>query len=70
MPFKTALCTACGMSFFSMTAMEAAMEVTDVCLTGSLGMNMWAVLPMLLAGWLAPLPYNYWRLKKFGKSCH
>lgn len=26
--------------------------------------------PSLLAGFLAPLPYNYYKLKKFGKSCH
>jgi hypothetical protein len=25
---------------------------------------------MLLAGFLAPLPYNYWRLKALGKACH
>ena len=22
------------------------------------------------AGFLTPLPYNYWRLKKYGKACH
>ncbi|MFL2801359.1 MAG: DUF4396 domain-containing protein [Paracoccaceae bacterium] len=25
---------------------------------------------MLLAGFITPLPYNYWRLKALGKSCH
>jgi len=25
---------------------------------------------MLTAGFLAPLPYNYWRLKALGKACH
>jgi hypothetical protein len=25
---------------------------------------------MLLAGFLTPLPYNYWRLKALGKACH
>ncbi|MEM7211850.1 MAG: DUF4396 domain-containing protein, partial [Pseudomonadota bacterium] len=24
---------------------------------------------MLLAGFLTPLPYNYWRLKALGKGC-
>jgi len=24
----------------------------------------------LKAGFVVPLPYNYWRLKKFNKSCH
>jgi hypothetical protein len=25
---------------------------------------------MLLAGFLTPWPYNYWRLKKYNASCH
>jgi len=25
---------------------------------------------MLIVGFLTPWPYNYWRLKKFGISCH
>jgi hypothetical protein len=25
---------------------------------------------MLAAGFITPLPYNYWRLKALGKSCH
>jgi hypothetical protein len=25
---------------------------------------------MLLAGFVTPLPYNYWRLKKYGVACH
>jgi len=25
---------------------------------------------MLLAGFVTPWPYNYWRLKKFGVACH
>jgi len=25
---------------------------------------------MLLAGFITPLPYNYWRLKALGKACH
>jgi len=24
----------------------------------------------LLAGFVTPLPYNYWRLKALGKACH
>ena len=31
----------------------------------------WWVIPfMLLAGFATPLPYNYWRLKKYGVACH
>jgi len=25
---------------------------------------------MLAAGFITPLPYNYWRLKALGKACH
>jgi hypothetical protein len=25
---------------------------------------------MLIAGFVTPLPYNYWRLKALGKACH
>jgi len=25
---------------------------------------------MLIAGFLTPWPYNYWRLKKYNASCH
>jgi hypothetical protein len=58
------------MSFISMIAMEAAMNVTDVLLTGGAKLTLWVVPLMLLAGFLTPLPYNYWRLKALGKACH
>ena len=30
-----------------------------------------SVIPlMLIAGFITPLPYNYWRLKALGKGCH
>ena len=64
--FKTAI----GMSLISMVAMEAAMNITDVILTGGAILE-WSVIPfMLLAGFITPLPYNYWRLKVLGKACH
>ena len=63
--FKTAI----GMSLISMIAMEAAMNIVDVMVTGGAKINL-AVLPLMLtAGFLAPLPYNYWRLKALGKAC-
>ena len=63
--FKTAI----GMSLISMMAMEIAMNTVDVVLTG--GVIVWWVLPpMLLAGFITPLPYNYYRLKKFNLECH
>ena len=70
MPVKKAVESAVKMSLVSMIAMEASMELTDYILTGSMGLQLWAVPPMLLTGFLVPLPYNYWRLKRFGQSCH
>jgi len=64
--FKTAL----GMSLISMLAMEIAMNVTDVLLTGGAQLNWWVTPIMLLVGFLTPWPYNYWRLKKYNQSCH
>ena len=62
--------TAVGMSLISMIAMELAMNLTDVALTGSAMLTWWVIPPMLVAGFIAPLPYNYWRLKALGKACH
>jgi len=70
MEFKLALKTAAGMSLLSMIAMEAAMNIVDVALTGGARLTWWVVPIMLIAGFLAPLPYNYWRLKALGKACH
>lgn len=69
MELKLAFKTAIGMSLISMVAMEAAMNITDVLLTGGAMLTWWVVPIMLLAGFLAPLPYNYWRLKALGKAC-
>ena len=70
MNFSEALKTALGMSFISMIAMEIAMNVTDVILTGGAILTWWATPIMLLVGFLTPWPYNYWRLKKYNESCH
>ncbi len=69
MQLKLAFRTAIGMSLISMIAMEAAMNITDVLLTGGAKLTWWVVPIMLLAGYLTPLPYNYWRLKALGKGC-
>ena len=68
--FKDALKTALGMSFISMVSMEVAMNLTDYLLTGGAMLTWWVVPIMLIVGFLTPWPYNYWRLKKFGISCH
>jgi len=70
MALKLAFRTAIGMSLISMIAMEAAMNITDVMLTGGAVLTWWVLPFMLTAGFLAPLPYNYWRLKALGKACH
>ena len=68
--FKDSLKTALGMSFISMISMEIAMNFTDYIFTGGAVLN-WGVIPiMLVAGFVTPWPFNYWRLKKFGISCH
>ena len=70
MPLNLAFKTAIGMSLISMIAMEAAMNITDVVLTGGAILTWWVIPFMLIAGFVTPLPYNYWRLKALGKACH
>ena len=68
--FKDALKIALGMSLISMIGMEVAMNSVDFMLNGKAVVNLETLIPVLLAGFIAPLPYNYWRLKKFGIACH
>ena len=70
MDLYKALKTALGMSFISMIAMEIAMNVTDLIITGGAMLNWWVIPIMLIVGFYTPLPYNYWRLKKYNVSCH
>ena len=70
MAFNIALKMAFGMSLISMISMEVAMNLTDFMLTGGALLTWWAVPIMLFAGFITPLPYNYWRLKALGKACH
>ncbi|MEM9337399.1 MAG: DUF4396 domain-containing protein [Bacteroidota bacterium] len=69
--FKTAF----GMSFISMVAMELAMTGTDFMITGGKAAftdpTYWlALVPALVVGFLTPLPYNYYKLKKYKQACH
>ena len=68
--FKDAFKTAMGMSFISMISMEIAMNLTDYFLTGGAILIWWVIPIMLFVGFITPLPYNYWRLKKFDIACH
>ena len=70
MALKEAFRVAIGMSLISMISMEAAMNIVDVVLTGGAKLTLWVIIPMLVAGFLTPWPYNYWRLKKYGVACH
>lgn len=70
-----ALSTALSMSFLSMIAMEVVMNTTDFMLTGgkaAFGNPMYwtALVISMAAGFLAPLPYNYYKLKKYNQACH
>ena len=69
MALQAAFRTAIGMSLISMISMEAAMNLVDVALTGGAVLTWWVVPLMLVAGYVTPLPYNYWRLKAHGKAC-
>ena len=69
MNLREAFNTATGMSLISMISMEVAMNTVDVVFAG--GVLVWWVIPyMLLAGFITPLPYNYYRLKKYNIACH
>ena len=70
MGLAAAVRTAAGMSLLSMIAMELAMNLTDWTIVGALRLYWWSLPPALAAGFLAAWPYNYWRLKKFGRACH
>lgn len=70
-----ALRMAIGMSFLSMVAMEVAMNTTDFMITGGTmalsDPRYWlAFIPAAAAGFMVPLPYNYYQLKKHNKACH
>ncbi len=70
MSFNLAFKTAIGMSLVSMISMEIAMNITDFFFTGGAILTLGVVPLMLVAGFITPLPYNYWRLKALGKGCH
>lgn len=75
MSWPVAAKTAAGMSMISMMTMELAENAVDYHLTGGQvavdSPAFWAAGAVAMAaGFLAPLPYNYLRLKKYGKACH
>ena len=64
--FKTAI----GMSLISMLSMEIAMNAVDWIIMGGAKLVWWVIPIMLLAGFITPWPYNYYRLKKYNIACH
>ena len=64
--FKTAI----GMRLISMVSMEIAMNAVDWIIMGGAKLVWWVIPIMLLAGFLTPWPYNYYRLKKYNIACH
>lgn len=73
--WRKAIAMAFSMSFLSMLGMEFAANLTDYLLTGGkVAMHQpfyWTALALsLVAGFLAPLPYNYWKFKQHGQACH
>ncbi|KAI9147012.1 hypothetical protein HJFPF1_13042 [Paramyrothecium foliicola] len=75
LPWPAAVKTAAGMSMISMLTMEMAQNLVDYHLTGGMvqfdSPAFWgAAFVSMGAGLIAPLPYNYLRLRKYGKACH
>ena len=64
--FKIAI----GMSLISMISMEISMNAVDWLIMGGAKLVWWVIPMMLLAGFLTPWPYNYYRLKKYNIACH
>ena len=68
-PVFEALNIAVKMSLISMVSMEIAMNAVDLIFAD--GVLTFSIIPfMLLAGFITPLPYNYFRLKKYNQACH
>ena len=75
METRQAITTAFNMSFISMLAMELAENVVELSITGGdfVGnpqLAALALVPATCAGFGAAFPYNYYMLKKHGRSCH
>ena len=73
--WRAAVTTAAGMSLVSMLSMEAVENIVDYHLMGGIvnftDPKFWAAAAVSsFAGFLAPLPYNYVRLRKYGRACH
>ena len=72
LPWLKAMHTALGMSIISMLMMEAAANLASIIFAGGnrLALSWWSIVPAWLIAYLAAWAYNYYQLKKHGKSCH
>jgi len=75
MQWLKAVQLALSMSVISIIGMEIVMNLTDFMITGGkaqiTSLSYWlAFIPAAIAGFLAPLPYNYYQLKKHNRSHH
>ena len=52
-----------------MILMEAAINLADYGMMGEPAITL-AILPFTLVPVFLAWPYNFWRLKKYGKCCH
>jgi hypothetical protein len=73
--WRAAVTTAAGMSLVSMLSMEAVENMVDYHLMGGVvdfaDPKFWTAAAIsTCAGFLAPLPYNYMQLRKYGRACH
>ena len=66
---KVGLKTALGMSMISMVSIKVSMNFIYVLLTGGAKLTLWIMPIMLIIEFVPPLPYNYWRLKKWSIDC-
>ncbi len=69
---RSAIKIALGMSFISMLMMEAAANMMSIILVGGnrLMLTWCSLLPSWFVGYLSAWIYNYYKIKKYGKSCH
>ena len=70
---RVAVRTAFNMSFISMLAMELAENAVEISLTGGTfdsAESLLALVPATAAGFGAAFPYNFYMLRRHGRSCH
>jgi hypothetical protein len=70
MDLKTAVKVAFGMSFISMITMQVVSNLSLWLLAGDIKVSGFEMIPSLLIGFMSVWPYNYYKLKRFGKKCH